>query len=108
MNRFRLPLAMMVAAALLSTTFEAAQGQDGCNCGRKLGIGYSAGYNAPASYGGPMGYCHACRHGGWMGGGGTLGWGCCEFGANWRTHVWDDYPGEPIAQRMGGGSLHPV
>jgi len=98
-------LIVLIAASttvLLGASVGSAEAQD---LARRIGIGSSCGYNAPT----PVVYNHSmggCYHNGcWQG---ALQFGCCEFPANWRLHVWDDYPQEPLAQRWAGGSLHPV
>lgn len=74
---------------------------------RRIGFGASSGYNAPT----PIVYEHSHlgghhHHGCWKNP--SLQFGCADIPANWRTHVWDDYPNEPLAQRWAGNSLHPV
>jgi hypothetical protein len=112
----RLSAAMLASCVLACGVASQANAQA---VGRCIGIGHSEGYNAPCSGRRPCDFrpgCPSCRHGhgnqgcenNFAGGGyGHLQWGCCEFPANWRYHVWDDYPNEPLAQRWAGGELHP-
>ncbi|MBS0208443.1 MAG: hypothetical protein JSS27_05760 [Planctomycetes bacterium] len=96
---------VVAAVMMLGASAGTAQAQD---LARRIGIGSSCGYNAPV----PVSYEHSavgcrCHNGGYQMQSG-LEFGCAGIPANWRVHAWDDYPNEPMAQRWGGGSLHPA
>lgn len=98
--------AAWAVAGLIQFLAPSAEAQQLKRC---IGCGHSMGYNAPpAAYGSYAGrQCDECPPA--YGAAATsLGFGCCEFPAQWRHNVWANYPNEPLAQRWAGGSLKPV
>lgn len=98
------------ALALVLGVAGTAQAQ---SLAQRIGWGNGYGYNGPVPEKSGL-FCGTglCADGqcgfGFYGGAGCLQPGCCDIPGHWRTHIWDDYPNEPLAQRWGGGRLKPV
>lgn len=89
MKRMALARSQIAALALLAVFSQATEAGQ---LARKIGVGYSAGYNAPCPQ-----PCAMCR-GNWGHQAVDSAPTCCEFPMTWRTNVWNGYAYEHLPQ----------